>query len=275
MTQDHKKNRPSLIDDNQLIHDDIEFPEESNRMMVPRSFNASGVGIEKHVISRQISKMDEPGLLSNEDMEERGILFAESSDRILVNRFRDLRTRLLEMSKGNNFSLLVTSITEGGGGSFVALNLASAFSFDKSKTALIVDCNLREPSLHQKLDFVPEHGLTDFLDNPEIEIGSIIYPSGLQRLRVIPAGTRSEYPGEFFSSFRMKQFLGAVRKRYPDRFVILDAPSLEESPDARILSELCDYTMMVVPHAKVTEAQITKAVSTFSEDKFVGVVLNG
>ena len=73
----------------------------------------------------------------------------------------------------------------------------------------------------------------------------------------------------------MKQFLGAVRKRYPDRFVILDAPSLEDSPDARILADLCDYNVLVVPHAKVTEAQIVKAVESFPESKFAGVIING
>lgn len=275
MSKDDRSAQTGAGDLDSIEGEFIDFNKAKGRLVTSNTLDMQATGIEKHVISRQISKMDEPAVLSREDLQERRIVFPESKDRVLVNRFRDLRTRLLEISKGNNFSLLVTSIVEGGGGSFVSLNLASAFAFDNSKTALIIDCNLREPSIHETLDLVPEIGLTDFLENPEIEVGSIIYPSGLKRLRVIPAGTRSEYPSEFFSSFRMKQFLGAVRKRYPDRFVILDAPSLEDSPDARILADLCDYNVLVVPHAKVTEAQIVKAVESFPESKFAGVIING
>jgi protein-tyrosine kinase len=107
-----------------------------------------------------------------------------------------------------------------------------------------------------------------------MDIASVIYPSGIQRLRVIPTGQRRESSFEFFTSFRMKQFLHAVRKRYPDRFVIIDAPSIEESPDSRILSELTDYTMLVVKRARETEAKIVNAVKSFDESKFIGIVIN-
>ena len=247
--------------------------EENNAVSV-KKLGKTPRNLSDHVISKQIKLMDEPRLLSSDDMEERGVIFSESKNRAAVNRFRELRTRLLEKSAGNNFSILVSSCITGGGSSFVALNLAAAFAFDGSKTALIIDCNLREPTLHERLDLEPEYGLTDFLEDSNMDIASVIYPTGIKRLRIIPTGSKSEYPEEFFTSFRMKQFLSAIRKRYPDRFVIVDAPSLECSPDARILSELCDYTMIVVPHAGATDSQVVSAVSAINREKFVGVVIN-
>ncbi|ENO14313.2 polysaccharide biosynthesis protein [Marinobacter nanhaiticus D15-8W] len=219
--------------------------------------------------------MQEPRRLTNDDLDERRIIYPESPDRDLVNRFRNLRTKLLEISGGNNFTLVVTGAAEGAGSSFAALNLAAAFAFDQAKTALIIDCNLREPSLHTMLDMAPESGLTDFLDESDYDIGRIIYPTGIPRLRLIPAGSRRESPSEFFTSFRMKQFLQAVRRRYPDRFIILDTAPITETPDARILTELCDYSMLVVPHGKVTPAVIEQAAGAFNPDKFAGAIING
>lgn len=248
---------------------------EDSRMLVPSSLELGAGAVDKYVISKQIVKMQEPRRLTPDDLDERRIIYPESRNRNLVNRFRALRTKLLENSGGNNFTLVVTGASAEAGASFVALNLAAAFAFDQSKTALIIDCNLREPTLHSTLDIMPETGLTDFLDDSDYDISRILYPTGIPRLRLIPAGSRRETPGEFFTSFRMKQFLQAIRRRYPDRFIVLDTASVADSPDARILSELCDYTMLVVPHGKVTAGTVENAATAFKPEKFVGAVING
>ncbi|WP_278800695.1 polysaccharide biosynthesis protein [Marinobacter nauticus] len=249
--------------------------DEDSRMLVPSSLELGPGAVDKYVISKQIVRMQEPRRLTHDDLDERRIIYPESRNRALVNRFRDLRTKLLEVSGGNNFTLVVSGASSGAGSSFVALNLAAAFAFDQAKTALIIDCNLREPSLHSTLDVMPETGLTDFLDDPDYDISRILYPTGIPRLRLIPAGSRRETPAEFFTSFRMKQFLQAIRRRYPDRFIVLDTAPISESPDARILTELCDYAMLVVPHGKITAATAEQAATAFNPDRFVGAVING
>ncbi|MDG5498999.1 polysaccharide biosynthesis protein [Marinobacter sp. BGYM27] len=248
---------------------------DDSRLLVPSSLELGAGAVDKYVISKQIRRMQEPRRLTNDDLDERRIIYPESSNRDLVNRFRNLRTKLLEISGGNNFTLVVSSASEGAGASFTALNLAAAFAFDQSKTALLIDCNLREPSLHTMLDMAPETGLTDFLDESDYDIARIIYPTGIPRLRLIPAGSRRESPGEFFTSFRMKQFLQAIRRRYPDRFIILDTASVSDTPDARILAELCDYALLVVPHGKVTASAVEHAAGAFQPDKFAGAIING
>lgn len=248
---------------------------DDSRMLVPSSLELGSGAVDKYVISKQITRMQEPRRLTSDDMDERRIIYPESPNRKLVNHFRNLRTKLLEKSGGNNFTMVVTGACEGAGSSFMALNLAAAFAFDESKTAVIIDCNLREPTIHANLDIVPDAGLTDFLDDPDCEIGRILYPTGIPRLRLIPAGSRRETPAEFFTSFRMKQFLQAVRRRYPDRFIILDTAPVSQSPDARILTELCDYALLVVPHGKLTVTGIENAAKALNSEKYVGAVLNG
>lgn len=248
---------------------------DDSKMLVPSSLELGPGSVDRYVISKQIVRMQEPRQLTPADMDERRIIYPDSSNTRLVNHFRNLRTKLLERSGGNNFTLVVTGAKPGAGSSFVALNLAAAFAFDHAKTALIIDCNLRKPALHSTLDIIPEAGLTDFLDDPDFDISRTLYPTGIPRLRLIPAGSRRETPSEFFTSFRMRQFVQAVRRRYPDRFIVLDTASISESPDARILTELCDYAMLVVPHAGMTASAAEQAASALDPEKFVGAVLNG
>jgi Mrp family chromosome partitioning ATPase len=73
----------------------------------------------------------------------------------------------------------------------------------------------------------------------------------------------------------MKQFLQAIRRRYPDRFIVLDTAPIGDSPDARILGDLCDYSMLVVPHGRITTAAAENAAQAFDPEKFVGAVING
>lgn len=246
-----------------------------SRMLVPSSLELGPGAVDKYVISKQIVKMQEPRRLTHDDLDERRIIYPESKNRGLVNRFRHLRTKLLELSGGNNFTLVVSGASEGAGSSFMALNLAAAFAFDQSKTALIIDCNLRNPTLHSQLDLAAEGGLTDFLEDSDYDIGKIIYPTGIPRLRLVPAGSQRENGAEFFTSFRMKQFLQAIRRRYPDRFIVLDTAPISESPDARILGDLCDYSMLVVPHGRITASAAESAAQAFDPEKFVGAVING
>ncbi|MBS3804744.1 MAG: polysaccharide biosynthesis protein [Oleiphilaceae bacterium] len=244
-------------------------------MVLSSSRELSSGAADRYVMSKQIVQMEEPHRFTPDDLDRRRIIYPESPNRDLVNRFRNLRTKLLEKSEGNNFTLVVTGAGEGAGSSFVAMNLAAAFAFDHAKTALIIDCNLREPAMHSMLDVDPGNGLTDFVEDPECDIPQVLYPTGIPRVRLIPAGSRRESPGEFFTSYRMQQFLHAVRKRYPDRFIVLDTAPITESPDARILAELCDYAMLVVPHGRITPSVAEHAAASFDPRKFVGAVING
>lgn len=267
--------RPEQKVEQQPLKNSSQAVRDDSRMLVPSSLEMGPGAVDKYVISKQIVKMQEPRKLTPDDLDERRIVYPQSANRDLVNRFRHLRTKLLEVSGGNNFTLVVSGAMEGAGTSFMALNLAAAFAFDQSKTALIIDCNLRNPTLHSQLDLAAESGLTDFLEDSDYDIGKIIYPTGIPRLRLIPAGSQREDAAEFFTSFRMKQFLQAIRRRYPDRFIVLDTAPISESPDARILGELCDYSMLVVPHGRITASTAESAARAFDPDKFVGAVING
>jgi Mrp family chromosome partitioning ATPase len=107
-----------------------------------------------------------------------------------------------------------------------------------------------------------------------MDIADIIYPVGIPRLRVVPAGDHREVPVEYFTSARMQQLMQVVKQRYNERYVILDSPPISQSADLQILMELCDYVILVVPYGKVTEAQLADAAKTIGEKKLMGIVFN-
>ena len=100
----------------------------------------------------------------------------------------------------------------------------------------------------------------------------IIYPSGVERLRIIPSGQGSESAAEIFNSKKMQAFISEIKSRYPDRFIVLDAPSVQQSTEARILSKFCDYTLLVVPFGKAVTDEVLAAVDAIGKEKFAGLV---
>jgi len=225
--------------------------------------------------AREIALMEEPQLRSKTNLDHERIIYPEMDEAGPVKAFREIRTKIVQRCGGHNCTIVVTSLHAKGGTSFVAFNLGVAFAFDAGKTALVMDCNLHHPSFHRLLQGAEHRGITDYLERPEMDIADIIYPVGIPRLRVIPAGENREVPVEYFTSARMQQMMQVVKQRYPERYVILDSPPISQSADLQILMELCDYVILVVPYGKVTEAQLTDAAKTIGEKKLMGVVFNG
>jgi Mrp family chromosome partitioning ATPase len=190
-----------------------------------------------------------------------------------VHGFRELRTRLLAIGAGlklPRFTTLVVPLRSGSGGSFVARNLAAAFTFQDGVTALLIDCNLANPVQHVALRTSDEGGLCDFLDEPTKSFAP--KTTALRNLYLIPSGRSSSPYREYFSSNAMKGLMRAVEQTAS--FVFLDGPPAKGSPDARILSELADLVILVVGYGKGTPEEIAQAAAIFDPAKFAGVVFN-
>lgn len=221
-----------------------------------------------------IRRMSDPVPLDRQIYVRNRLIEFNSEHSAVVQSFRNIRTLLMQQAQGN-FVTLVTSVKSGAGASFVARNLAASFAFDENRTAMLVDCNRDSPSVDQLLGGRVRHGLTDLLDAPDnVNVADIIYSTGIPRLRAVPVGRKRQKPIEFFSTPRMRSFVDVIRNRYPDRYIVVDAPALEASADARILANWCDYVVLVVRYGETGREELLEAVATFPREKFVGVVFN-
>ncbi len=222
----------------------------------------------------QIPNMSQKFQLERSDLGEAKIIHQDMEDVRVVEAFRQIRTHILQNAGSGNCVVLVTSVTPEGGASFVALNLAAAFAFDASRTALLVDCRLRDPGQERLVGTDIHYGLTDYLEGEDLDVSQIIHEGGLPRFRLIPAGRRSDAGTEHLESRRMRDLVDHLKARYPDRYIILDCASPAESADAAVLADIADFVLLVVPYGRATEGQIWSAAKSVDEQKFLGVVFN-
>lgn len=237
---------------------------------------APSAPVPNDVGSHSVTRVDrgQPALTTRA-LEERKLIHRNDSARAQADAFRTLRTKLLAMGAGGNTVILVAPVQAGCGGSFVARNLAAAFAFDDSKTAILVDCDALHPTQHAALGVeVANGGMMEYLDGSISDLGAIQYDSKLPRLQLVPSATPRETTGEYFSSPRMRTMIDSLRGTQRNRHLILDGPPTLDSPDARILSELADLVVLVAGHGQVTVERIDDAAANFDPDKLAGVVFN-
>lgn len=195
-----------------------------------------------------------------------------------VEAFRELRTRLV-MSAGKEgltrFTTLVVPVTAGSGASFVARNLAAAFTLQQ-RLAIVVDCNFRHATQHEALGVDGGEGLADHLARPaEVPLERLVRPTAIPGLHVIPAGRGVRGVAgtrELASSPALRALLARLRDEPCD--VFLDGPPVEGSPDARLLADLADLVVLVVGYGRTTAAAIAQAAAVFDRKTLAGVVFD-
>jgi len=209
-----------------------------------------------------------------EELVEKQIIYPGMESREITNAFRDLRTQLLQKSHNTNFTVLITSAIEGDDSCFVAINLAAAFSLDETKTSLVVDCELASPKVHEVLGLDVEFGVLDYLTDSAVDVSSIIYQVGIERLRIIPSGSQKSRRSEYFNTAKMKSLLTDLTDRYNNRYIFVSAPAVTKSADTKILAEMCDFIILVVPYGKISDSNLQAVYDDLPREKVVGSVFN-
>jgi len=222
-----------------------------------------------------IEHMSEIHRFSKAELDHLKILYQGISNEQRLKVFRDLRTRVYAKASGKNFVCMVTSVVPKGGCSYVVNNLAAAIALDRTRTSMVVDCNYSSPAGDSLVVTDADAGLTDYLDTPSMGVESIVYASGVPRVRVVPVGRNVEGATERLSSKRMYAFLTELKSRYSDRYILIDSPSVGEySADVRILASMCDFVLLVVPYGKVTESQVKFCIDAIGSKRLAGMVFN-
>ena len=188
--------------------------------------------------------------------------------------YKLLRTQILQRTlERHGNTVMVTSALPGEGKTLTAINLALTFARHFNQTALLVDCDLRKPSIHRYLGLPGEKGLVDcLLDGVNIS-DLIIWPC-IEKFTVISGGRPFGESGELLGSPRMKEVLAEMKGRYPDRYVILDVPPILSGADAVTFAPLVDSIVVVVQSGQTPIEDIKKALEQMPREKVLGVVLN-
>lgn len=190
-------------------------------------------------------------------------------------QYRKLKTNLVKLTKGDEFRnmLMVTSTVSREGKSLTALNLAISLAQEFDHTVLLIDADLRRPSIHQYLGFESSIGLSDCLKDGA-DIGEAIIRTGVGKLSVITAGKEVLNPLELFSSKRMQELVTEIKHRYHDRYVIFDTPPLLPFAETRSLGHLVDGIVFVIKEGEAAQESILEAMDAVKGCRILGVVFN-
>ncbi|GIW88847.1 MAG: hypothetical protein KatS3mg108_3171 [Isosphaeraceae bacterium] len=196
-------------------------------------------------------------------------------DSLEADAFRNVRAGLLglEWSDRPLVTILVTSPKAGDGKSTVALNLAAACARAGERT-ILVDCDLRRPSVVGLLPGEPNVGLVDVLRGELPLDHAIGADPELDNLDVLPAGELGGVPIEVLGSRELRDLLGRLARDY--HRVILDAPAVLGLADGRILGRLADATVLVVRAGSHELLPLRRAKEYLEQSraKIAGVVFN-
>jgi protein-tyrosine kinase len=208
------------------------------------------------------------------DIEE--LVAINKPDSPIAECFRFLRSQVTRPAVGSPpRSVLVTSALMGEGKTFVACNLAASISQSLEEYVLLVDADLRNPSVHKVFGIrTPKEGLSTLLAK-DAPLSSLLKKSHIDKLTLLPAGNSTEIPAELLSSEKMKALILEVRDRYADRFVIIDGPPLELTAEATVIANAVDAVILVVRHGKTPRDAVKAALGKLQKEKLLGVVYNG
>jgi protein-tyrosine kinase len=192
-----------------------------------------------------------------------------------AEEYRKLKTTLVKMTKADRFrnSIVVTSSLPSEGKSLTSLNLAMSLAQEIDHTVLLVDADLRRPSLHRYLEIEQGPGLADVLLG-EADIAQTIVPTGIGKLSIIRAGRQIAQPAELFSSQAMKKLVDELKHRYQDRYLIFDTPPVLPFAETRSLAQLVDGVLFVVMERLAPEENVRDALESLKGCQMLGLVYN-
>ena len=204
-----------------------------------------------------------------------GLITLAMPSSLSSEQFRTLRTNIqFSMVDKKLKSLAVLSATSAAGKSTVAANLAVTFALQGNQV-LLVDCDLRRPSVHREFGIHNDEGLTNLLANHVGKgIDDYLHTSEVSGLSILTGGPVPPNPAELLSSNRMKQLETDVAERFD--LVIYDTPPLLGFTDGQILSGRVDGSIFVVHFGEDPKEDVVKASDSLKmvNANVLGVVYN-
>jgi exopolysaccharide/PEP-CTERM locus tyrosine autokinase len=225
---------------------------------------------EKYVGTEdEVQKSVPDGLILNDKVVS---FFSPSS--MVTEQFRRLRTLIIKPGVVNTPKIImVASAMSGEGKSLVAVNLASIIAAELHSHALLVDCDLRNPSLTRWFGLQEKKGLADYLIG-EAEVQDLLIKTSIDKLSILSGGSIQENPVELVGSNKMKTLIQDLKSRYEDRYIIIDSSPILATTEPSVLNEIVDGIILVIKSGDTPRETIQQAVRLLNKNKILGVVLN-
>jgi protein-tyrosine kinase len=189
--------------------------------------------------------------------------------------YKLLRTQILQRTRADNKNLLmITGPQVGEGKTLTAINLAISLSQEVDKTVLLVDADLRRPTVHEYFGLPPGPGLVDYLTGGHALSDILVHPEGFSKFVILPGGRPVAEAAELISSPMMAELVEELKHFYADRYVLFDLPPLLAFADALAFAPLMDGIILVVEKGQTTREDLQRCLELLKDFPLLGTVLN-
>ena len=201
---------------------------------------------------------------------DRKLVLAPDASPILVEQYRRLAASIHELQREQGLkTLMVTSAVPREGKSLTVSNLALTLSESYGRRVLLIDADLRRPSLHELFGLPNTAGLSDVLRSERTDLPLL---SVTPLMSVLPAGPPDSNPVAGITSDRMRALLREASAEFD--WVLLDAPPVAVMPDASLLGTMTRAVVLVIAAGSTDYAQVGRAIDELGRECIVGTVLN-
>ena len=195
-------------------------------------------------------------------------------DQKIIDSYGLLRTRILRRMQQNKWkSIGITSAGKGNGKTVTAINLGISIARKQNYNVVVVDADLRNPSLHKLFGFEPRFGLSDYLTS-DVEIDNILLDPGIDRLVVVPGNKKTVASSELLSSQKMLRLTQDLKTRYPSRIVIYDLPPVLVGDDVVAFAPNFDTALIVVEEGGTATDKLKRSIDLLEGVEIIGTVMN-
>jgi Mrp family chromosome partitioning ATPase len=216
-----------------------------------------------------------PALPVDQALFERNRILLPGATGAMGRPYKMLRTQVLQrMAQIGANTLAVLSPTNGAGKTLTAINLAIAVSAEEGRTALLIDFDLRNPSIHKYLGLSPELGIEDCIEGQYAIRQAMMKLAGYDRLTVLPARRSVEASSELLSDQRTADLVAELRGRYPNRTLIFDMPPVLQADDALAFTRNVQAGLIVVREGHTQREDVQRSIELLRDLTIVGTVLN-
>ncbi len=192
-----------------------------------------------------------------------------------TDAYKILRTQVFQRLRENGWnSLAVTSPGLNEGKTLTAINLAISLAMEVDYTVLLVDADLRHPSVHSYFGIEAEYGLSDYLtaDKPLSEL--LIHPEEIPGIVILPGGKPLANSAEMLNSPKMVRLVEELKTRYSSRIILFDLPPLLGAADTLAFSPYVDAALLVIEDGKTQAEDVKRAIGLLQGTSVIGTVLN-
>ena len=193
-------------------------------------------------------------------------------DSFAAEQFRKLRTEIFLKSDNPHRIILVTSAVPQEGKSLVAMNLALTISKEIQRKVILIDGDLRRPSIRLP-NLHNSKGLSTYLSH-DIPLSEILIKSGDENFWIIPSGPLSGKPSELLGSKRMGELLLSLKESEGETFVVIDSAPILSASESVMLSRMVDAVVFVVMADRTHREAVQRAIKSIDKQKIIGIVLN-